>query len=131
VIVGEGVGLLDLSIGPRDGLSDDQKLEHRRLAGLAIELGAFVQFAFTAAPILASLGSEARWREVTQSGLIAELTAARQALEFGVGVALFRTAEIRKKTKRRELALGLGGLGEGAVAASRQQAPRSRRSRSQ
>jgi hypothetical protein len=49
-------------------------------------------------------------------GLIARLTAARQALEFGVGVALFRTADIRRTEGLPELSLLVDGLRAGANA---------------
>jgi hypothetical protein len=115
-VAGRLAGPLSLTVEARDDLTDDERASHRRLAGLAIELAAFVQFAFTAAPIFQTFDQEAAWRKAVDDGLIARLTAARQALEFGVGVALFRTADIRRTEGLPELSLLVDGLRAGANA---------------
>lgn len=117
-VVGQLTSPLSLTTVARNDLTDDERTSHRRLAGLAIELAAFVQFAFTAAPIFRSFESEPTWRSAVDKGLIARMTAARQALEFGVGVALFRTAEIRRGEGLPELSLIVDELKAGAVSPS-------------
>ncbi len=115
-VAGRLEGPLSLTIEARDDLADEERASHRRLAGLAVELAAFVQFAFTAAPIFQTFNRQAAWRKGVDDGLIARLTAARQALEFGVGVALFRTADIRRTEGLPELSLLVDGLRAGANA---------------